>query len=120
MGLNEPQHRLSFHSDISFQMGRFLIEGESPLQLSTEVVPSESKFLQQDMHIQSQRRVKRAKKQKSIQDEQSSSSGDGSIYISGGDPTVAVGTQFDQGGWFENGYPMTLSAMSTEDRISHN
>jgi hypothetical protein len=64
--LNETQHDssakpASFHSDMSYQMRRFLGEQEehqNPAPYATKPGPSKSRFLDQDINIQSQPRAK--------------------------------------------------------------
>ena len=84
IGLNEAQHRrtASFNSNLSFPMLRFL--GERDLCYdTTEQAPTNSRFLSQDLHIQShtsnkvQRGTKRSKK--SHMSMQSSGSNDASF-----------------------------------------
>jgi len=113
VGHNELQHRrsASFHSDISYQMRQFLSEGSSYSPVKLTETPA--RFISQDVHIQCQS-VKNKKKQKPSWHSEGSRSED-EIFFSGEiDPTIAVGSQFDQSGYeyFENGYPMTMSGIS--------
>jgi hypothetical protein len=115
-GLNEAQHRrsASFHSEMSYQMRQFL-EGEDPrLSLHSNGTPSiKATFLPQDIHIQAQRAKKSKNRSKPSYQSFSSGSGEVSFHSWGGDPTIAVGTQFDVGrSVFEGEYPLTISGMS--------
>jgi hypothetical protein len=117
MGLNEAQHRqsASFYSDISYQMHRFLVDEESsPPRYWTETTPSETKFLPQNIHIQSQREKSAKKRSKPSYQSLSSGSGDASFNSWGGDLTAAVGTQFEPSGngCFEDEYPLAMSGMT--------
>lgn len=114
-GLNEVQHRrsASFHSEMSYQMRRFLVEGDSrpPAQSTESASSNTNKFLSQEIQIRTHQ-VKKPKK-RSKPSYQSLSSGDASFHSWGADPTIAIGTQFDSGrSHFENEYPLTISGMS--------
>src|SRR3954470_18078114 len=52
VGLNETQHRrsASFQSNMSYQMRRFLVEGEPSFPNSVETTSTGTKFLSQDIH----------------------------------------------------------------------
>lgn len=115
-GLNEVQHRrsASFHSEMSYQMRQFLIEEDTRLSAhSTGIPPSKAKFLPQDTYIQAQRAKKSKNRGKPSYQSFSSGSGGASLHSWGGDPMIAVGTQFDgRCSVFEGEYPLTISGMS--------
>jgi hypothetical protein len=116
-GLNETQHRrsASFHSDLSYQMRRFLVEQEEhqhPAPYATERAPAESGFLPQDIYIQSQAPGK-GKKGKLSYMSASTSSGDASFFSWNVDPVTGSGAWVDaEGNLYEyagNSYPMVVS-----------
>lgn len=113
-GLNEPQHRRSSssHYDMSYQMRRFLVDQDSIRpQPSIEVVESETRFLSQDMYIQSQRSKKQRRRSKLSYQSVSSVSGEANFSSGGSDLMVGVGT-WDDVGRNENAYPMTISGLT--------
>jgi hypothetical protein len=127
IGLNEAQHRrtASFNSNLSFPMLRFL--GERDLCYdTTEQAPTNSRFLSQDLHIQShtsnkvQRGTKRSKK--SHMSMQSSGSNDAS-FVSWGlmDPVAEAGAwtgeRWDERPGEGYGYASALSGL--EDLSMH-
>jgi hypothetical protein len=118
-GLNEAQHRRtsSVHTDMSYQMRRFLIERDynQPISAPTPA-SSPARFLSQETHILSQAPQRREKTEGSKQSKkslQSSGGGDLSYIGFGADDSTAIGAwaEGDDGVW-ENQYAMTLSGFS--------
>jgi len=114
-GLNETQHRrlASFHSDMSYQMRRFLVEQEEhqhPAPYATEHGPTETRFLPQDIYIQSQAPAK-GKKSKLSCMSASISSGDASLFSWDVDPVTGIGAWIDAEGnlYAGDSYPLAVS-----------
>jgi hypothetical protein len=114
-GLNETQHRrsASFHSDMSYQMHRFLVEQEecqNPPPYATEHGPTETRFLRQDIHIQSPA-PDTGKKGKLSYMSTSTSSSYASSFSWEVDPITGIGAWTDAEGnlYVGDSYPLALS-----------
>jgi hypothetical protein len=118
-GLNEAQHRRtsSIHTDMSYQMRRFLVERDYNQPISAPT-PAPSPFLSQETHILSQtppRRERGSRRSKqSKKSLQSSEGGDLGYLGFGAEASTAVGAWATEGndGFLENQYAMTLSGVS--------
>jgi hypothetical protein len=125
IGLNETQHQrtASFHSDLSLPMLRFLSEREYPEHYATEHVPTEGRFLTQDLYIQSQasKKVHRSPKRSKQSYTSVQSSGSHETGFSWGlpDPVAEVGAWDREGadGRPRDGYVLALSGL-TEFHVS--
>ena len=121
LGHNEPQHRrsASIHSDMSYQMRRFLVDQRDNQPRQDVSPPTKANFLPQDVWIQSQTKKpkKGGKRSKpSYQSFGTSSSSEEFGFVVGADAMAHVGE------WVEErirlgdgyGYEMTLSGMTDE------
>ncbi len=119
-GLNEAQHRrtASFHSDMSYPMQRFLGEQDYFQPYGTEHAATNSKFLPQDIYIQSQasKKVNRGTKRskQSYMSAQSSGSAEASFVSWGLDPVTEAGAWAGEGKNKRpgDGYAMVLSGLT--------
>lgn len=95
-------------------MRQFLVEEDPRLsEQSTGLSPSKPNFLPQDIHIQAHRIQKSKNRSKPSYQSFGSGSVEASTHSWGGDPTIAIGTQFDSGrSVVEGEYPLTISGMS--------
>jgi hypothetical protein len=125
-GLNEAQHRrsASIHSDMSYQMSRFLLDQQRNQPRQSISPPTQNKFLPQDIYIQSQS-PKKAKKDKkrgklSYQSFESSNSEDQDFVGWGVDPTVHTGEWIEDGrlGYYRDGYGYSLSLSGMTDELN--
>jgi hypothetical protein len=120
MGLNEVQHRrtASVHSDMSYQMRRFLVD-QRDNQPRQDISPqTKGNFLPQDTYIQSQATKKPKKDRKSKPSYQSFGSSVSEEYgfVFGADAMAHVGEWVDERIRFGDGrgYEMSLSGMTDE------
>lgn len=122
-GLNEVQHRrsASFHSDMSFQMRRFLIDQEKHQPHRSVSPPAETNFLKQDIYILSQNPKKNKtmkRRNPSYQSFTSTSSEEYAFVVGGGDATAHVGKWIDEDRFSYSrdgyGYPSSMSGMTDE------
>ena len=122
LGLNEVQHRrsASTHSDMSYQMRRFLVDQGNNQPAYGNESPGKTNFLPQDIYIQSQsakkKRDREGRSKPSYQSFESSSSEEYGFVV-GSDAMAHVGewvvderVRFGDG----CGYDLTLSGMTDE------
>lgn len=123
IGLNEAQHQrsASIHANMSYQMRRFLVDQKESLPCYTAETPSETRFLPQDIYIQSRGSKKTTKKERKRSESgypsfQGPSSEEQGFISIGVDPTAYVGDWADEGGIKYSadgyGYPLTMSGMT--------
>lgn len=120
-GLNEISHRrsASFHSDMSYQMRRFLVEQikDQPGRTSS---PPKDKFLPQETYIQSsKKKIKDKKRSKPSYQSFTSYSSEEQCFVGWGvEPTAYTGEWVDDQrfGYCRDGfgYSSTLSGMTDE------
>ncbi|KAL5313794.1 hypothetical protein ACEPPN_018217 [Leptodophora sp. 'Broadleaf-Isolate-01'] len=120
-GLNEIQHQrtASFHSDMSYPLQRFLGEMKThPTVYATEHIDRDrtsnnSKFLSQEIHLQSSRKVKKGSRSphsKLSWMSESSRSGDSSVSSWGMDALTGAGGWANNSGYANTGaYALALS-----------
>lgn len=121
-GLNEIPHRrsASFHSDMSYQMRRFLVDQQKDQPRRSASPPAQDKFLPQDIYIQSsKKKIKDKKRSKpSYQSFTSYSSEDQGFVGWGVEPTAYTGewVEDERFGYCRDGfgYSSTLSGMTDE------
>lgn len=121
-GLNEIQHRrtASVHSDMSYQMRRFLIDQQANMPHHDISPPTQDNFLPQDIWIQSQSSKKKKEKRRSKPSYQSfqSSSSEEYGFVVGADATAHIGEWIgEDGNRYERdgfGYPLSISGMTDE------
>ena len=121
LGLNEVQHRrsASVHSDMSYQMRRFLVDQRDNQPRQDLSPPTKSNFLPQDIYIQSQTaKKKKDRKGRSKPSYQSfeSSGSEEYAFVVGSDAMAHVGEWVEERIRFGDGrgYDMTLSGMTDE------
>ncbi|KAG0649969.1 hypothetical protein D0Z07_3777 [Hyphodiscus hymeniophilus] len=115
-GLNEVSHRrsASFHSDMPFQLRRYLKDQQNKQPRPSVSPPAQDNFLPQGLHIQSTKMAKDKKKAKPSDQSLDSYSSEDHVFIGcGADPTAYAGN------WVEDerlafGYSSTLSGMTDE------
>ena len=115
-GLNEKSHRrsASFKSDMSYQMRRFLVDQARDQPRRSASPPAQDKFLPQDLHIQSSKKIKDKKRSKpSYQSLESYGSDDQGFMGFGVDPTAYTGNWIDDDR-LGYGFSSTLSGMTDE------
>jgi len=121
LGHNEPQHRrsASVHSDMSYQMRRFLVDQRDNQPRQDVSPPSKANFLPQDIWIQSQTKMPKKDKKRSkpsYQSFDSSSVSEEYGFVVGADAMAHVGEWVEERIRFGDGYgyEMTLSGMTDE------
>ena len=115
-GLNEIPHRrtASFHSDMSYQMRRFLVDQQRDEPRRSVSPPTQDRFLPQDLYIQSSKKARDKKRSKpSYQSFESSTCDDQGYVDLGLDPTAFTGEWIDHER-LGYGFSSTLSGMTDE------
>jgi hypothetical protein len=118
-GLNEIVHRrsASIHSDMSYQMRRFLADQRKNQTRRNISPPARDRFLQQDLYIQSAKKKEKKRRTRSYQSFENDESDDQDFLDWEADPTAYAGkwTEDDRSDCqWGNGYSSALSGMTDE------